>query len=183
MTSLNAARLMPGLVLLALLLVSRTYAHDSAEDTLVWVAMKQASLGIKEAINKAKVEQPGRIIKFEADDEDGKLVYEFKLLDNKLENEHELKIDANSGKVLSHEREPAEKWMKRLQSQDFFKTTLNMSEAIDAANKIKPGMVIEAKMKIKMGVQIYVMDIISEGRRLQVLIDARSGEVIPAVRR
>ncbi len=156
--------------------------HDTVEDSLAWYAMKQAAVGVQDAMNKAKVEQTGRIVKFETDDENGRLVYKFDLLDNKLENEHEIKIDAQSGKVLSHEREAAEKWLKKPMGQEVLKATRNMSEAFEIASKLQPGMIIKAKFKITMGVPVYIVDVIGEDKMIKVIFDAKSGERLPMLR-
>ena len=156
--------------------------HDPVDDSLAWYAMKQAAVGVQDAMNKAKVEQAGRIVNFESDDENGRLVYQFELLDSKLENEHEIKIDAQTGKVLSHEREKVDKWIQKSQGQEVLKASINMTEAFDKTYKLEPGMIIKAKFKMTMGVAVYVMDVIKEDKMVRLIIDAQSGERLPMLR-
>ena len=63
-----------------------------------------ATLSMEKAIATAKAKFPGKVLEAEFEHEDGKAVYEIEIAGNTGEV-MELKVDAQSGEVLSSERE------------------------------------------------------------------------------
>ena len=74
--------------------------HEENSHNPEW--MNQASVSMEQAITIALAEVPGKVTESEIEKEDGALVWEIEVLgsDN---NEYELKIDANDGRVIEKE--------------------------------------------------------------------------------
>ena len=78
---------------------SQTDQEDDANNPEL---VSQAAVSMEQAITIALAEVPGKVTESEIEEEDGTLVWEVEVLgsDN---NEYELKIDANDGRVLEKE--------------------------------------------------------------------------------
>ncbi|MEZ0360928.1 MAG: PepSY domain-containing protein [Hydrogenobacter sp.] len=95
---------MKKLLLLGGLLAGFTLAIAEIENTLP--NPKQAKISPQEATSSAKSQVGGDVLGYELEDEDGRLVYGVKLI--KDAEEYDVKVDANTGKVLKVEKEEEE---------------------------------------------------------------------------
>lgn len=92
---------MKKLLFLGGLLAGLTLALAGMENALP--KPKQAKISPQEAISSAKLQVSGDVLGYELEDEDGKLVYGVKLV--KGDEEYDVKVDANTGKVLKVDKE------------------------------------------------------------------------------
>ena len=58
-------------------------------------------LPMEEILGRARAAQPGQIVEVELEREDGRYVYEVKVIDD-ADRMHRLELDAGSGEVLRH---------------------------------------------------------------------------------
>ncbi len=94
-------------VLVGGVLLTGSWALSSENTPNQSPALSTATLSLEEAIAKAKTKFPGRVLEAELEDEDGQAVYEIEIASD-VGGVHEIKVDAQSGELLSSEVEDQE---------------------------------------------------------------------------
>ena len=149
------------------------YASGSGEkheDAREIASITAAPVTLRQAIETAEKESRGQTLEAEAEREDGRLVYEISTLaDGKV---HEFMIDPQSGAVLEREIEAAEE--DELPSG----SVVGITAAMTAAEAAGKGQAIEAELELEDGRALYEVEVLSGESITEVLVDAKSGEVL-----
>ena len=133
-----------------------------------------AELNEQQAKDIIKKEVPnGQITKFKLDKENGKMVYEIKVMDGNIEKEYE--IDAETGAILKMEQE--QKGNKNANSVNNPKISSDKAKEIALKNS-KNGKFKEIELKHKNGVLVYDVEIAEGFMDREFLIDAMTGEIL-----
>ena len=133
-----------------------------------------AELNEQQAKDIIKKEVPnGQITKFKLDKENGKMVYEIKVMDGNIEKEYE--IDAETGAILKMEQE--QKRNKNANSVNNPKISSDKAKEIALKNS-KNGKFKEIELKHKNGVLVYDVEIAEGFMDREFLIDANTGEIL-----
>ena len=133
-----------------------------------------AELNEQQAKDIIKKEVPnGQITKFKLDKENGKMVYEIKVMDGNIEKEYE--IDAETGAILKMEQE--QKGNKNANSVNNPKISSDKAKEIALKNS-KNGKFKEIELKHKNGVLVYEVEIAEGFMDREFLIDANTGEIL-----
>ena len=133
-----------------------------------------AELNEQQAKDIIKKEVPnGQITKFKLDKENGKMVYEIKVMDGNIEKEYE--IDAETGAILKMEQE--QKGNKNANSVNNPKISSDKAKEIALKNS-KNGKFKEIELKHKNGVLVYDVEIAEGFMDREFLIDANTGEIL-----
>lgn len=134
-------------------------------------------LTLDHAINIAQRNGQGIVksVEFDADDSE----YEVELVSNKTS--HEIKINANSGKVIKSEN-------KQLSQNDIRKyapltrAKTSLTQAINTASKNLQGQVTEAEFDTEDGKPVYEVKVMKAGEKYKTYIDVTSGQIIKTER-
>ena len=133
-----------------------------------------AELNEQQAKDIIKKEVPnGQITKFKLDKENGKMVYEIKVMDGNIEKEYE--IDAETGAILKMEQE--QKGNKNANSVNNPKISSDKAKEIALKNS-KNGKFKEIELKHKNGVLVYEVEIAEGFMDRKFLIDANTGKIL-----
>ncbi|CAM1379666.1 PepSY domain-containing protein [Fusobacterium nucleatum] len=133
-----------------------------------------AELNEQQAKDIIKKEVPnGQITKFKLDKENGKMVYEIKVMDGNIEKEYE--INAETGAILKMEQE--QKGNKNANSVNNPKISSDKAKEIALKNS-KNGKFKEIELKHKNGVLVYDVEIAEGFMDREFLIDANTGEIL-----
>ena len=141
------------------------------------VAAAQSKISLEQAIVIAKKTIRGDVVSADFDQHDHSAGgnYEVNIVNNNTE--YEVKIDANSGKVLSNKQEKLDKEdMAEYDAMKKSKTSL--SQAIKKANQSVKGKVIEAGFDIDFGKPAYKIEIIKGTQIHKVVVDSMTGKII-----
>ena len=141
------------------------------------VAAAQSKISLEQAVVIAKKAVKGDVISadFDQNDHSASGNYEVNIVANNTE--YEVKIDANSGKVLSSKQEKLDKEdMAEYNAMKNSKTSLN--QAIKKANQSVKGKVIEAGFDIDFGKPAYKIEIIKGTQVYKVVVDSMTGKII-----
>ena len=120
-----------------------------------------------------KEAQGGQITKFKLDKENGKMVYEIKVINGNVEKEFD--IDAETGAILKAEHE--QKGSKNNNSVNNPKISYDKAKEIALKNS-KNGKFKEIELKHKNGVLVYDVEIAEGFMDREFLIDANTGEIL-----
>jgi len=141
------------------------------------VAIAQSKLTLAQAIAIAQKTVKGNVISAEFDQEDhgASSEFEIKLVAGNIE--HEIKVDANTGKVTKTEQEQMDADdLAEYKTMQQAKVSLN--QALQIATQKYPGKLLEAEFDVEKGQAVYEIKI-AQGTQIQkVVIDANTGKII-----
>lgn len=141
------------------------------------VSAMQSKITLMQAIDIAKQNAKGDLVsaKFDYDDDDATSEYEVELVANGTS--YEVKIDANTGKVLKTKQEALDKKdMAEYSAMKQAKVTL--TSAMQTASQSVNGKVISAEFELKKGQSLYDIEVIKGNQKYEVSIDANTGKVL-----
>lgn len=141
-------------------------------------SLLQHRLDLVQAIAIAKQGHQGELVsaKFDHDgSKNGKAEYEIELVSGNIN--HEIKLDAHTGKVLKNEEESMDKEdIAKYSALKQAKISLNdaMQQAIQRVN----GQVIDAEFELEKGRAFYDIEVQSDNQIYDISIDANTGHII-----
>lgn len=137
----------------------------------------QASITSKEALNIAEKNFPGSSVKdIEMNVKKGVTFYKIESFKDGVKQE--IKIDANSGKIVKVENKN-KKHILPIEAVDFSKFALSIDEAVAKAQALEAGWSLdEAELDNKNGVWIYKVELKRDRSEKKVIIDAQTSEII-----
>ena len=97
-----AATLAAAIGALTLLPSPATAGDDARIDEIRRLREEGKVLPVEEILARSRQAQPGQVVEVELDDEDGRYVYEVKIIDD-ADRVHKLELDAASGEVRKRE--------------------------------------------------------------------------------
>jgi len=137
----------------------------------------QAAITSKDALNIAEKNFPGSSVKdIEMNVKKGVTFYKIDSLKDGVKQE--IKIDANSGKIVKVENKN-KKHILPIEAVDFSKFALSIDEAVAKAQALEAGWSLdEAELDNKNGVWIYKVELKRDRSEKKVIINAQTGEII-----
>lgn len=141
------------------------------------VSAMQSKISLTQAINIAKQNATGDLISvaFDYDDDDATSKYEVEFVGNGTS--YEVKIDANTGKVIKTKQEKLDtKDIAEYSAMKQAKVTL--TSAMQTAAKIVNGKVISAEFELEKGQSVYDLEVVKGNHIYDVSIDANTGKVL-----
>ena len=141
------------------------------------VSAMQSKISLTQAIDIAKQNAKGDLVsaKFDYDDDDATSEYEVEFVANGTS--YEVKIDANTGKVLKTKQEALDKKdMAEYSAMKQAKVTL--TSAMQTASQSVNGKVISAEFELKKGQSLYDIEVIKGNQKYEVSIDANTGKIL-----
>ena len=148
------------------------------------VSAMQSKISLTQAINIAKQNAKGDLVSAEFDyddDDDGKNKgtgtgkYEVEFVSNGTS--YEVKIDANTGKVLKTKQEKLDK--KELAEYNAMKQAkVSLTSAMQKAAQSLNGKVISAEFELEKGQSVYDIEVVKGNQIYDVSIDANTGKVL-----
>ena len=154
--------------------IANTKAVTSSNEA---VSAMQSKISLTQAINIAKQNAKGDLVsaEFDYDDDDATSKYEVEFVGNGTS--YEVKIDANTGKVLKTEQEKLDrKDMAEYSAMKQAKVTL--TSAMQTAAQSVNGKVISAKFELEKGQSVYDIEVVKGNQIYDVSIDANTGKVL-----
>lgn len=124
-----------------------------------------------EAIQIAQKEFPGVVLEIEREKNNGRTIFEIKLVANG--EKAELELDAMSGKIDAIQVE-SDKEADRKYSG----VPLSMVEAIQIAQGKFKGAVIDAELDLDDGRYEYEMKLVGNGTKVEITVDGKTGDII-----
>ncbi|MCD6251191.1 MAG: PepSY domain-containing protein [Psychrobacter sp.] len=140
-------------------------------------AASQSKIDLEQALLLANKAVKGDIVSVGYDQEDRTVNgnYEIKIITNN--NEQEVKVHANTGKVTKEEVERLDKEdMAEYKSMKQAKLTL--TQAISKANQTLKGTVLEAEFETDFGKPVYKVEIGKDNQVYKIVIDSTTGNII-----
>ena len=137
----------------------------------------QAAITSKDALNIAEKNFPGSSVKdIEMNVKKGVTFYKIDSLKDGVKQE--IKIDANSGKIVKVENKN-KKHILPIEAVDFSKFALSIDEAVAKAQALEAGWSLdEAELDNKNGAWIYKVELKRDRSEKKVIINAQTGEII-----
>ena len=141
------------------------------------VSAMQSKISLTQAIAIAKQNAKGDLVsaEFDYDDDDATSEYEVEFVANGTS--YEVKIDANTGKVLKTKQESLDK--KDMAEYSAMKQAkVSLTSAMQTASQSVNGKVISAEFELKKGQSFYDIDVVKGNQKYEVSIDANTGKVL-----
>lgn len=141
------------------------------------VAIAKSKISLEQAVAIAQKNMIGDLISAEFDQNDylSGGTFEVKSISN--DTEHEIKIDANSGKVLKSKQEKLD--AEELAEQEIMKQAqISLMQAMQKATQAINGKVIEAEFDLENGKPVYDIEIAKGTQIYDLMIDSMTGRVI-----
>lgn len=140
-------------------------------------AMTQSKISLDQAIAIAKKNVTGDLVgaEFDYDKKSASGKYEIEFVSG--DNEIEIKIDANTGKVLKNKQEKLDSDDKAEYSA-MKQAKISLTDAMKKAKQTVNGHIVEAELDIENGKAVYEIEVIQGNQKQKLLIDANTGSVI-----
>ena len=141
------------------------------------VSAMQSKISLTQAIAIAKQNAKGDLVsaEFDYDDDDATSEYEVELVANGTS--YEVKIDANTGKVLKTKQESLDK--KDMAEYSAMKQAkVSLTSAMQTASQSVNGKVISAEFELEKGQSIYDIEVVKGNQKYDVSVDANTGKVL-----
>ncbi|MGE6571983.1 PepSY domain-containing protein [Psychrobacter namhaensis] len=140
-------------------------------------AASQSKIDLEQALLLANKAVKGDIVSVGYDQEDRTVNgnYEIKIITNN--NEQEVKVHANTGKVTKEE-------VERLVKEDLAEykamkqAKLTLTQAISKANQTLKGTVLEAEFETDFGKPVYKVEIGKDNQVYKIVVDSTTGNII-----
>ena len=169
-------------VVLGFFLVS-TAALAGQDDVLLRLAIENAKIKPEQAIQKVVDQYPGNLSEFEIDDEDGAMIYEFKVIDHKKGVELELMMDAETGRTWLDDKDTIPSNILKLKKyQLLMNSGVTLQKAVDEARKLVQGLLINVELEQEKGIVFFEIEFLTEKGERKVIVDLQSGKPIPVTR-
>jgi|SRR3954453_20720909 uncharacterized membrane protein YkoI len=153
-------------------------AQEANEDQSQANLVKQAKISEEAATKTALEKVPGTVNEVELEDEDGTIVYGFEIV-SKDGSQQEVKIDAQTGKVVKVEADNVEENDAQDQAQLAKQAKITEEAATKTALEKVPGTVHAVELEDENGTIVYDVEINStDGSKQSVKVDAQTGKVV-----
>ncbi|SDM99214.1 Uncharacterized membrane protein YkoI [Fictibacillus solisalsi] len=157
-------KMMTGALALSLVTGGGAYSYTAH------AANSNSGANVEDAVFKALEKGSGTPVSFEIDKEKGKEFYEVSLQGK--ENESELTIQADSGEVVSVEKEALEK------DDVVSPPKIDLTEAANIAKEKGKGTLMEIELDNESGKLLYEAEVKTKTKETELTIDANTGKVI-----
>lgn len=173
---------------LAMTSLSAIADDGDKEHLLSALALQRANYSLEQAIEKVSTDYTGQITEFEVDDYDNQATYEFEVINLVTEEKRELQLSLEDGSVLKEKNKGTKILginrldddkvfaMKELQSSDF-----KLNETIALLKEKYNADILEFELESKKGISFYKFKLIGEQGKKRVLVDIKTGNVIPVM--
>lgn len=154
--------------------IANTKAVASSSEA---VSAMQSKISLAQAITIAKQNAKGDLVsaEFDYDDDDATSEYDVNLVASGTS--YEVKIDANTGKVLETEQEKLDR--EDIAEYSAMKQAkVSMNSAIQKATQSVNGKVIAAAFDLERGQPIYDIEVVKGNQKYDVSVDANTGKVL-----
>lgn len=151
-------------------------ASQAATSMSEIAAASQSKISLEQALTLANKAVKGDIISVDFDQEDRaeNSHYDIKMIANN--NEQEVRVNANTGKVTKDETERLDK--EDLAEYNTMKQAkVSLSQAIKNANKTLKGTVLEAEFDMDFGKPVYKVEIGKGNQVHKVVVDSMTGKI------
>ena len=151
-------------------------ASQAATSMSEIAAASQSKVSLEQALTLANKAVKGDIISVDFDQEDRaeNSHYDIKMIANN--NEQEVRVNANTGKVTKDETERLDK--EDLAEYNTMKQAkVSLSQAIKNANKTLKGTVLEAEFDMDFGKPVYKIEIGKGNQVHKVVVDSMTGKI------
>lgn len=151
-------------------------ASQAATSMSEIAAASQSKISLEQALTLANKAVKGDIISVDFDQEDRaeNSHYDIKMIANN--NEQEVRVNTNTGKVTKDETERLDK--EDLAEYNTMKQAkVSLSQAIKNANKTLKGTVLEAEFDMDFGKPVYKIEIGKGNQVYKVVVDSMTGKI------
>ena len=145
------------------------------------VRAMQSKISLTQAIDIAKQNAKGDLVsaEFDYDDEDGNGAatseYEVEFISNGTA--YEIKIDANTGKVIETDEEKLDK-KDMAEYSALMQAKVTLTSAMQKATQSVNGQVIGVEFELEKGQALYDIEVVKDNQIYDVSIDANTGKVL-----
>lgn len=179
----------PKLVGVALVFTS-LFALADNDDALTGFALQRANYSLDQAIEKVNASYQGHIIEFDVEDDNNQLSYEIEVIDLISEEKHKIELSLENGSVLKEKSSSIKVMgMDRLDDDEL----LALEELQASDFKLRPMMnmlkdkykadILEFELENEKGITFYKFKLINEQGVERVLVDVKTGHVIPVMKK
>lgn len=171
-----------GAASVAALIAITSVAHAKSAD---YAELSAAPTDIAAAIAVAKAAAPGKVMEAELELEDGKLIWEVKVM-GEDRTRTKLEIDTTTGEIL--EQKSKQKRHKRMAEGETGEKRkggrhnldlIDIEQALEIAAGESDGLVVEAELERKRGTVVWEIETVdADNNTVEIRIDGQSGELL-----
>lgn len=158
------------------------------DNALSALALQRANYSLEQAVEKLSTDYPGHIVELEIDDYQNQATYEIEMINLVKEEKHKLQISLEDGSVLQEKSKSIKILginrldddelfaLKELQASDF-----KLNETIQHLKEKYNGDILEIELESEKGISFYKFKLMSEQGMKRILVDIKTGSVIPVI--
>lgn len=174
-------------------LICATFAVASlsvmADDSLSTLALQRANFSLEQAVEKVNADYPGHITELEIDDYNNQATYEIETINLETDVKHKVQLSLEDGTVLKEKNKSLKVLgMHRLDDDELFAlkelqvSNFKLGSTIAVLQKKYDASVIEFELESEKGISFYKFKLMGEQGTKRVIVDIKTGNIIPVMR-
>jgi len=160
--------------------------HDQALSAL---ALQRANYSVEQAIEKVNSDYTGYITEFEVDDYNNQASYEIEVINLITEEKRELQLSLEDGSLLKEKSKNVKiLGINRLDDDELFaikelqSSEFKLDETIALLKEKYQANILEFELDSKKGISFYKFKLITDQGKKRVLVDIKTGNIIPVMK-
>jgi len=174
---------------LAMTSLSAIADDDHNDQALSALALQRANYSIEQAIEKVSSDYTGYITEFEVDDYKNQATYEVEVINLVTEEKREVKLSLEDGSLLKEKSKNIKLLgINRLDDDELFAiqelqtSEFKLDETIALLKEKYNANILEFELDSKKGISFYKFKLITDQGKKRVLVDIKTGNVIPVMK-
>ncbi len=166
-----------------------SFAAVADNDALATLALKRANFTLEQAIEKVSNDYPGQIIEFELDDHKGQTSYEIEVINLQKEEKYKLQLSTADGSLLKEKSRSLKIFgLNRLDDDEYqaleelAASEFNLKSTIALLREKYNAELVEFELENEKGITFYKFKLIDQLGRKRVIVDIKTGEMIPVMK-
>jgi uncharacterized membrane protein YkoI len=176
-------------VICASLALASLSAFADEDDSLSALALQRANFSLEQAVEKVTTDYAGHITEFEIDDYKNQATYEIETINLDTEQKHKVQLSLEDGSVLEEESKSIKiLGLNRLDDEELIAlkelqvSNFELGSTIAALKQKYNANVVEFELESEKGISFYKFKLMGEQGAKRVLVDIKTGNVIPVMK-
>jgi uncharacterized membrane protein YkoI len=176
-------------IICATIALASLSAFADDDDSLSALALQRANFSLEQAVEKVTTDYAGHIIEFELDDYKNQASYEIETINLDTEQKYKVKLSLEDGSVLKEESKSIKiLGLNRLDDDELIaikelqESNFELSSTIATLEQKYNANVVEFELESEKGISFYKFKLIGEQGAKRVLVDIKTGNVIPVMK-
>lgn len=163
-------------------------AFAGSDDAITTLALQRANFTLEQAIEKVSTDYSKHITEFEIDDHKNQATYEFEAINLEKKEKYKVQLSLEDGSILKEKNKSTDRFMNRLDDDkllafnDLQTSNFDLLATIKLLKEKYNASVYEFELENEKGITFYKFKLMGEEGKKRVLVDIKTGNIIPVMK-